>query len=152
MCRLPYLMTFSTKPERPDRAVASKVTRRPSPHSCAAASTLSGSPKKGRLVRVNQNHLGAPARDVAGRAQKTSQRHVSLSRLRALNELVAEGERIPHVCSLNARGSWKPAEGSCAGTSTASESNTEESLDNDLERCRATHEPRESRLCNDILR
>lgn len=43
------------------------------------------------------NGPGAPAWVAAGKVQKTSQRHVSLSKLRALNGLVAEGERIPPV-------------------------------------------------------
>lgn len=43
------------------------------------------------------NGLGAPAWDAAGKVQKTSQRRVSLSKLRALNELVGGDERIPHV-------------------------------------------------------
>lgn len=43
------------------------------------------------------NGPGAPAWNAAGKVQKTSQRHVSLSRLRTLNELVAEGERVPRV-------------------------------------------------------
>lgn len=41
------------------------------------------------------NGPGAPAWNAAGKVQKTSQRHIALSRLRALNELVAESERIP---------------------------------------------------------
>lgn len=43
------------------------------------------------------NGPGAPAWDVAGKLQKTSQRHVSLSKLRALHELVAESDRIPRI-------------------------------------------------------
>lgn len=43
------------------------------------------------------NGPGAPAWDAAGKVQKTSQRRVSLSRLRALNGLVAEGERVSRV-------------------------------------------------------
>ena len=43
------------------------------------------------------NGSGAPAWDAAGKVQKTSQRRVSLSRLRALNGLVAEGERVSRV-------------------------------------------------------
>lgn len=43
------------------------------------------------------NGPGVPAWDATGKLQKTSQRHVSLSRLRALDGLVAEGERIPRA-------------------------------------------------------
>lgn len=43
------------------------------------------------------NGPGAPAWNAAGKVQKTSQRHITLSRLRALNELVTEGERIPRI-------------------------------------------------------
>lgn len=43
------------------------------------------------------NGPGAPAWNAAGKVQKTGQRHITLSRLRALNELVTEGERIPRI-------------------------------------------------------
>lgn len=43
------------------------------------------------------NGPGAPAWGSAGKVQKTSQRSVSLSKLRALNELVAESERVSRV-------------------------------------------------------
>lgn len=43
------------------------------------------------------NGPGAPAWDAAGKVQKTGQRSVSLSRLRALDELVSENERIPRM-------------------------------------------------------
>lgn len=43
------------------------------------------------------NGPGAPAWNAAGKRQKTSQRRISLSKLRVLNELVAESERIPRI-------------------------------------------------------
>lgn len=43
------------------------------------------------------NGPGAPAWNAAGKRQKTSQRHIALSRLRALNELVVGCEKIPTV-------------------------------------------------------
>lgn len=43
------------------------------------------------------NGPGAPAWSAAGKRQKTSQRRVSLSKLRVLNELVVESERIPRI-------------------------------------------------------
>lgn len=43
------------------------------------------------------NGPGAPTWNATGKVQKTSQRHITLSRLRALNELVTEGERIPRI-------------------------------------------------------
>lgn len=48
------------------------------------------------------NGPDSSAWDAAGKAQKTSQRHVSLSKLRALDGLVAEGERIPRLSSATA--------------------------------------------------
>lgn len=43
------------------------------------------------------NGPGAPVWNAAGKRQKTSQRHISLSRLRELNALVIENEKIPRA-------------------------------------------------------
>lgn len=43
------------------------------------------------------NGSGAPVWNAAGKMQKTSQRRISLSKLRVLNELVTESERVQRV-------------------------------------------------------